>query len=177
MHKHMYASIPCEFDVTGEGKGFVVERVNHQGMFMVGGPIERKGRLRYINGATDSLIISPPRKGDPCLNVLFFPPRTVQTPHTHPSPRVGLVVEGRGRCVTPYGTFDLSPEMIFMVREGTNGPEGIHSFETDDSPLVVIVFHPDTDFGPEDENHPMINRTIVEGVSAASIKEIQTKTL
>jgi hypothetical protein len=41
--------------------------------------------------------------------------------------------------------------------------------------MDVIAFHPDSDFGPEDENHPMINRTIVNGVSANAIDEIKTK--
>jgi hypothetical protein len=30
---------------------------------------------------------------------------------------------------------------------------------TEDSHLDVIAYHPDTDFGPTDDNHPMINRT------------------
>jgi hypothetical protein len=41
--------------------------------------------------------------------------------------------------------------------------------------MVVMAYHPDSDFGPEDENHPMINRTIVDGMSAAGLAAIRTK--
>ena len=41
--------------------------------------------------------------------------------------------------------------------------------------MDVIAFHPDSDFGAEDEFHPMINRTIVKGVAANKIDEIRTK--
>jgi hypothetical protein len=52
---------------------------------------------------------------------------------------------------------------------------GQHAFQTFDAPMNVIAFHPDSDFGPEDEFHPMINRTIVNGVSANKLKYIMTK--
>ena len=32
---------------------------------------------------------------------------------------------------------------------------------TADEALLVIAYHPDSDFGPTHERHPMINRTIV----------------
>ena len=41
--------------------------------------------------------------------------------------------------------------------------------------MDLTVFHPDTDYGPTHENHPMLNRTIVEGVSAREIDKIRTK--
>jgi hypothetical protein len=37
----------------------------------------------------------------------------------------------------------------------------VHSFYTRETPLDVIAWHPDSDFGPTDENHPMRNRTIL----------------
>jgi hypothetical protein len=40
--------------------------------------------------------------------------------------------------------------------------------------MDVIAWHPDSDFGPEDDDHPMVNRTIVDGVSAAKIADIRT---
>jgi hypothetical protein len=52
---------------------------------------------------------------------------------------------------------------------------GTHKFDTKDSSMDVIAFHPDSDFGAEDEFHPMINRTIVKGVSANKIDSIKTK--
>ena len=62
--------------------------------FMLGGPIERAGRLRYIDGCTDSLLIPPWRMGEACLNHLHIPAGTKQTMHTHPSDRIGVVFKG-----------------------------------------------------------------------------------
>jgi len=153
------------------GKAIVIERVNSYGIFSLGGPIEENGRLKYIDGCTDSLLVPPVRFGDACLNALFFPPNINQTQHTHPSMRVGLIVSGRGECITPEGNIDLIPGQIFIIHE-----DGLHSFRTfEDSAMVVIAYHPDSNFGPKDEEHPMINRTMVNGVSASELGEIQTK--
>jgi quercetin dioxygenase-like cupin family protein len=94
-------------------------------------------------------------KGDPCLNLLYLPPGTRQTPHTHPSLRVGLVVRGAGRCLSPAGPVALAPGRAFVIRAGAP-----HCFHTDDEPLAVVAYHPDSDFGPTHEDHPMINRTV-----------------
>ncbi|CAK9039017.1 unnamed protein product [Durusdinium trenchii] len=48
--------------------------------------------------------------------------------------------------------------MVWAIPSGT-----IHSFHTDSDELNVIAYHPDTDWGPMDENHPMLNRTWVDG--------------
>jgi hypothetical protein len=34
-----------------------------------------------------------------------------------------------------------------------------------DTTLRMVVYHPDSDFGPTDNPHPMINRTIIENVA------------
>lgn len=153
------------------GKGIVIERLDYRGFNLCGGPVEDWGRLKYIDGCTDSLLVPPVKMGDPCLNALFFPENIDQTAHTHPSMRVGMVIEGSGRCVTPERNYDLEPGKIFIIHE-----DGNHRFQTSPGAnLTVIAYHPDSDFGPVDENHPMINRTIVEGVSAAKIDAIRTK--
>jgi len=42
-------------------------------------------------------------------------------------------------------------------------PSGcLHSFFTFDESMDVLAWHPDSDFGPTDENHPMKNRTYIE---------------
>lgn len=152
------------------GRGIVIERVGFRGMNSLGGPVEDWGRLKYIDGCTDSLLVPPVKMGDPCLNALFFPENIDQTAHTHPTMRVGMVIEGSGSCVTPGATYDLVPGKIFIIH-----PEGTHRFRTRaGAKLTVVAYHPDSDFGPQDEDHPMINRTIVDGVSAAKIAEIRT---
>jgi len=152
---------------------------------LFGGPIEQEGRLKYIDGCTDSLLIPPVKMGDPCLNHLHFPRNITQTSHTHPSHRIGIVADGRGTCVTPFGLLPLEKGMIFVIKEddgtlhqgldGDEYPAGEHKFDTQDSHMDVIAFHPDSDFGATDEVHPMINRTMVEGVSASNIESIRTK--
>jgi hypothetical protein len=158
------------FTLSG-GRGIVIERVGFRGMNSVGGPVEDWGRLRYIDGCTDSLLVPPVRLGDPCLNALFFPENIDQTAHTHPSMRVGMVIEGRGSCVTPEREYALLPGKIFIIHE-----DGNHRFRTGPgAKMTVVAYHPDSDFGPQDEDHPMINRTIVKGVSAAEIDAIRTR--
>lgn len=70
-------------------KVLVIQCMEYNGMRSMGGPIEKTGRLKYIDGCTDSLLIPPVKKGDPCLNHLHFPVGIEQTMHTHPSIRIG----------------------------------------------------------------------------------------
>lgn len=175
MREKMYFCVPDEMTIEG-GAGIIVTRLDYQGMFTIGGAIEAKGRLRYIDGCTDTLLIAPPQLGDPCLNALYFPPNINQTPHTHPSVRVGIVAKGRGECLAQFVGFD-EPER-YRLEEGKAfiiAPDALHSFNTYDDEMVVIAYHPDSDFGATHENHPMVNRTMVEGVSAAQLTEIRTK--
>lgn len=122
LSRGMYFAVPTTehngsaFAIEG-GMGIVVERIGFPGVFQIGGPIERVGRLRYIDGCTDSLLIPPVKLGDPCLNALYFPPGTDQTQHTHPSMRVGIVVDGQGECVTPDDGIPLFPGQIFIIHE------------------------------------------------------------
>ena len=181
LRRGMYFAVSGRFAITG-GSGIVIcdhgplqPAVNGEAsprgscVFQIGGPIEKFGRLRYIDGCTDSLLIAPWLKGLPCLNHLHFPRRIDQTEHTHPSFRLGIIVAGAGKCRTPDGVFDLTPGGFWCIPEG-----GVHAFMTDDSTMDVIAYHPDSDFGPEHENHPMVNRTLVEGVPSSQIPRIQT---
>lgn len=155
---------------THGGCGLVIMQDGYLGQTMLGGPLEAFGRLRYIDGCTDSLLVPPTLLGDPCFNHLHFPAGTVQTMHTHPSDRIGMVVRGRGRCVLPDTELPLVPGMVFVIKQ-----DGPHCFATDDSSMDVVAFHPDSDWGPQHQDHPMLNRTIVKGVSARELPELQTK--
>ena len=152
----MYGSLNAAGALFGGGAGLVVSRRGYRGMFQLGGPIEKTGRLRYIDGCTDSLLVGPVVRGDPCLNHLHIPPKTRQTAHTHPSLRVGMIVRGLGSCVTPDAEYPLEPGLVFVIE-----PNQLHSFVTEAHPLDVVVYHPDSDTGPTHEDHPMVNRTII----------------
>lgn len=158
-----------EFYSNG-GSGVVVEIQNNDCLPMIGGPIEEKGRIPYINGCTDTLLISPPQKGDACVNLLHIPPGVKQTNHVHPSLRIGYIVRGECICHTDGPDIPLEEGMVFYIPENT-----LHGFETTDSEMLAIAWHPDSDFGPTADDHPMLNRTIVDGTSASKIESIKTK--
>lgn len=166
----MYFSACGTAAIMGRGEGIVISTPRYKAFFQLGGPVEQTGRLNYIDGCTDSLLLPPIVKGDPCLNLLCFPPHITQTPHTHPSKRVGMVISGRGFCRTNNGLLDLTPGQVFVIPE-----DETHSFITQDESMRVIAYHPDSDFGATHQDHPMINRTIVEGVSAAMLPHLQTR--
>lgn len=165
---HFFA-VPDWIRITG-GMGVLIERVGFRGMFQLGGPIEDRGRLAYIDGCNDTLLIGPLVKGDPCLNHLHFPAGIRQTSHTHPTVRIGIVAKGRGICVTPEETYDLTPGLCWCLPVG-----GEHCFFTDAETMDIIAWHPDSDTGPWRDDHPMVNRTYVGGQSAVGIEEIRTQ--
>ncbi len=171
----------CEgdfFSVTGlatiaaSGGGIVISVSGYSGFSLFGGPIEEVGKLRYIDGCTDTVLVPPVRKGDPCLNHLHFPPHTVQTLHTHPSVRVNVVYRGEGICCVPPeggGEVSLVPGSAFILKAQT-----VHGFKTGEGGMDVITFHPDSDVGMTDDDHPMLNRTMVGRVSARDLPDIRT---
>jgi mannose-6-phosphate isomerase-like protein (cupin superfamily) len=165
----MYFAIPGTGTISGKGQGIVVSRHASTGLFHLGGPVEQVGRLNYIDGCTDSLLIPPVMCGDACLNLLCFHDNVDQTAHTHPSMRVGVVLDGSGLCYTETGVVSLTPGMAFAIPAGK-----LHAFSTSGQRMRVIAFHPDSDFGPTHRDHPMINRTLVDGVSAARLSSLQT---
>lgn len=152
LRQGMYAVAPGACRLEGSGAALVLTTA-WTGLLQLGA-VEPTGRLRYIDGCTDTLLVCPPRLGDPCLNHLHLPAGTDQSPHTHPSDRLGVILGGAGRCRTPEGWHDLAPGTAWWIPAGTE-----HSFVTADLALDVLAWHPDSDFGPTDEDHPMFNRT------------------
>lgn len=153
----MYGSLPRLFSCLGHSfRIMLVEAHGYAGMFSIGGPVEPTGRLKYIDGCTDTGLIQPPKQGDPCLNALFFPPGIAQTAHTHPSHRIGTVYSGRGLCITPERTVEMRKHDIWIIPQDT-----VHHFVTEDEEMKVIVFHPDSEVGPTDERHQMLEATVI----------------
>jgi hypothetical protein len=133
---------------------FIVFRLGFMGHNLIG-QTETRGRLSYIDGCSDSLLVYPPRLGDASLNYLYFPKNINQSYHTHPSIRIGCVISGNGISDT-----DVPNPLV----EGTHfclEEQELHRFRTENSEMRIIAFHPDGDWGPTDENHTMINRTYV----------------
>jgi hypothetical protein len=158
LYEGMYfvASGPLKLKATGQST--FTERIGYRALFQIGGPVEAEGRLTYIDNCRTSLLISPARIGDPCFNLLTFPPNIIQSQHIHPTIRVGVVVSGRGNCITPGAKIPLMPHQWFFLNEGSQ-----HSFESSSEGLKIVAFHPDSDWGPSDQVHPMLNRTYLTG--------------
>lgn len=146
------------------GKIAVFMRIGFRGQDLIGGPVEEKGRLTYIDGCSDSLLVYPPRAGDPSTSLLVFPPKIKQTYHTHPSIRFGIVISGSGyACINPSkgeegdeqeSRYGLEQGMMFCIEE-----QELHRFCTEYNEMRIMAFHPDGDWGPTDHNHTMLNRT------------------
>lgn len=167
-----YFSVIGPARIRGNGTGISIGSKGYQGYNICGGPLEETGKLRYIDGCTDTLLVPPVRCGDACLNHLHFPPNTTQTPHTHPSVRVNVVYRGSGVCVVPEDVkreVRLEKGYAFIMQTET-----LHSFNTKEESMDVITFHPDSDTGMTDDDHPMLNRTVVDGVSARILDHIHT---
>lgn len=141
---------------TIESKIGVVIFVRHGyiGLNQVGLSAESSGRLTYIDGCTTSTLISPPRYGDPSLNLLSFPAKTEQSFHRHPTLRLGVILDGNGFADVEKKSYRIAKHSIFSISENER-----HRFRTKDKTLRLIAFHPDSDFGPRDNDHAMLNRT------------------
>jgi hypothetical protein len=156
LHAEHYLATPGEGRLRG-GRAFVIEQRGYRNVRQLGGPLEATGRLRYVDGCTDTLLVCPPRLGEPCLNHLHIPPHTRQSAHTHPTLRLGVIARGRGACHTPRGEVSLEQGLGWLIPVGLT-----HSFSTSEQALDVFAWHPDSDFGPTDADHPMLNRTLLQ---------------
>jgi hypothetical protein len=146
--------------VTTDDKVFVVSRLGYKVVNQTGW-VEKQGRLTYIDGCSDSLLVYPSRMGDASLNFLYFPAGINQTFHLHPSVRIGCVAEGVGFADYKKAGEDICSTLkagnMFCLEEQES-----HRFRTEDSHMVVIAWHPDGDWGPTDHNHTMLNRTYLQ---------------
>jgi len=136
---------------------FTVVRLGFIGQHVIG-KIEKTGRLSYIDGCSDTMLVYPPRFGDPSLNYLHFPSNINQSFHTHPSIRFGIVISGEGYSTLQDSETKLSSGSIFCLEE-----QELHRFRTENSHMNIIAYHPDGEWGPTDENHTMLNRTYLAG--------------
>lgn len=164
-----YAALPGGATIDGDGNALIVSSINYNAMPLLGGPLETDGRLLYVDGCTNSLLLAPPVMGEPCLNFLNLPSGTHQTPHTHPSLRVGMVVSGNGRCGTKGDPLIFEKGSVFIIP-----PDALHSFQTDDDNIRIILFHPDSVVGPTHTDQTMLNNTFIDGKSAKDMTEIHT---
>jgi len=159
---NQYFSIPVNnksvsFFPYGEKDIFGVFRLGFLGHEVIGTQdINAQGKLSYIDGCSDSLLVYPPRLGDASISYLHFPSNINQSYHTHPSIRIGCVISGSGTSDTDK-PIPLEEGTFFCLNE-----HELHRFRTDEtSTMKIIAFHPDGDWGPTDENHTMFNRTYV----------------
>src|SRR3989344_4023649 len=111
------------FQVKGKVSLFVRHGFIGQTLFL--GLAEQVGRLAYVDGCSDSLLVFSPRLGDASLNLLYLPEKTLQTAHSHPTIRLGMVIDGHGVAQTQDAEYPLSPGDAFSIAE-----HEIHRFKT-----------------------------------------------
>ena len=76
---------------------------------------------------------------------------------------MGVVIRGEGEAFQEKKNHNdgwkkpLKKGCMFMLVE-----QELQSFMTSDNYMDIIAFHPDSDTGPTDENHSMINRTFID---------------
>ena len=141
----------------GDSRIALFIRYGFLGQFGIG-TVEEQGRVTYIDGCTDSLLCYPPRQGDPSMSSLHFPRNVDQSFHIHPTVRFGAVVRGQGYACFEGKEMTLEKGDVFCIE-----PLELHRFRTEnDNEMVVVAYHPDGDWGPTDETHPMINRTYMQ---------------
>lgn len=154
-----FFALPGPVLVNADALVVVVERFGYRCLPVLGS-IEEQGRLAYIDGCSDTVLVAPARLGDPVLNYLHFPPGVRQSVHCHPSIRLGVVARGEGFAFGPSPAGEwrlpLRPGAMFLLPA-----HELHAFSTAEtaSSLDIIAFHPDSDWGPTDGAHPMLNRT------------------
>jgi hypothetical protein len=157
-----FFSVAGDFELDAAGLVAVIFRYGYQGV-VTAGRVEEAGRLAYLNGCSSTVLVPPPRLGDPVLNHLHIPQGIDQTQHTHPSIRLGIVVRGAGLAYArdESGSSEwvkpLSEGCVFMLSAGEP-----HAFCTVRSPqgMDLVTYHPDSDWGPSDDNHPMLTATL-----------------
>lgn len=115
------------------------------------------GNLSYIDGGTNTTAINPGRLGDPVINYVHFPAGMYQTLHTHPSHRVGLILSGNGKIELDNNQyFEVNEGEAFYMRRNC-----LHNFITENEPVILLVFAPDSGTGPTDEVNPLKVRTYI----------------
>jgi len=135
---------------------FVAQREDHRGLHVMGGPIEPSGRLRNLGGTSDTILVAPTVLGDPCLNHVHYPAGDGPPVHRHPSTRFAMVAHGQGRLERPgRDPVRLEAGMVLRITAGVE-----HRLVADPSrPMDVVTYHPDSDWGPTHDVHPVRNRT------------------
>jgi quercetin dioxygenase-like cupin family protein len=116
-----------------------------------------QGNLSYIDGGTNTTAVNPGRLGDPVVNYVHFPAGMTQTLHTHPSHRVGMVLQGRGLVELDNSEFPLKSGDVFFMQRNV-----LHNFMCPyNQDVVLFVFAPDSGTGPTDEVNPLKIRTYI----------------
>lgn len=115
-----------------------------------------QGNLSYMDGGTNTNAINPSRNGDPVINYVFFPKGMDQTPHVHPSHRIGFCIRGKGQTDLIDQTVKMRRGDLFYM-----GRMELHHFLTPEDDCVLFVFAPDSESGPTDEFNPLKARTYI----------------
>jgi quercetin dioxygenase-like cupin family protein len=167
-----YFCLPEAGRISGaDSRGLIISCDRFQGCFQIGGAAHPIGRLHHLHGGNLNLLLPPIYVEDPCLLALHFPAQIGQDMHYHESDRIVTLLAGNGGyCDTPsQGRTYLQPGQTYRI------PAKVaHRLVSEEEDLHLLIFHPNSSIGFSDRNHPMLRRTMVEGVSAMHLPAIQT---
>ena len=109
-----YFSSPDKLNVEFDGEGLlvVIQRIGYHGMNTMG-MREKSCRLAYIDGCSDTILVMPPRLGNPVYNHLHFPFGVNKSQHTHPTIRMGIIADGEGVAYGPDWEIKMTKGGVF----------------------------------------------------------------
>lgn len=140
-------------DISGIGF-YVIAKLENEYSRVTLPDIYNTGALSYIDGCSNTELISPVKLGFPSINYLHVPAGINQTSHFHRSERIGFVAHGTGYAKTDNEIYELKKNKMFILPANEQ-----HHFFTKNASLSILVFHPDSDIGPTDETNNMKIRT------------------
>lgn len=137
-------------------EAFTVFRPGVIGLGIVGGPLENEGRQLFVGGMKTTVLIPPPAFGDPCLYQLSVPGNGELIVHKFPTARAAFVTDGYGQCHWPPAEcIDLVPGAIIILP-----PDCPHAFAAHQGGMNMVVFQPDSKYGPDDVDNPASNSAL-----------------
>jgi hypothetical protein len=133
--------VPGAMSLYGRA-GFVISQKGERGFFQSGGSFLDLKAIKYPPGGEQNCLIWP---AGPYLSSLNYLKLTSgmgwQEEHSHPSPRLNIVLTGRAMCKASNGLFEIAGGDIILLKTNED-----HSFGDAHPihPLTFVAFHPDS---------------------------------
>jgi len=122
--------------ILGEGRALIFSGPGRRHLPRTGGPIEELGRICHADGSgSHGLQTSAASCASSRLDFLHLPAESRQAMRSMPSLRAGLVLSGRGQCITGNGALPLGAGILFCIPAWVK-----HGFRGGDEPLRLAIY-------------------------------------